>query len=69
MINQDVEKVLSNRFGREKLVIFAEMVSVMFDILHKGVIKRDIDDACDYDYEAMWWAKRFVELKNEGNGD
>lgn len=69
MSNQDIEKALAKRFGKEKLMIFAEMASVMFDMRHKGIILRHIDDVCDYDYEAMWWAKRFVELKNESNGD
>lgn len=65
MNNSDIEKKLTKKFGIDKLLIFSEMVAVMYDILHKDMMKRQIkDDTCDYDFDRDWWLTRNKELKN-----
>lgn len=63
MNNSEIELELMLKFGLDKVVIFAEMASVMYDMLYKDVQSRNIDDVCEYDYERNWWKKKHIELK------
>lgn len=77
MNNSEIELELMQRFGLEKTVYFCEMASIMYDMMHKDVMKRHHDnlelglfkdDICDYNFDADWWKNKHVELKNRMNG-
>lgn len=69
MNNSEIEIELLQRFGLEKTVTFCEMASVMYEMMHRDVMKRHFkDDVCDYDFDAQWWNDKHVELKNRMNG-
>lgn len=63
MNNSEIELELMQSFGLDKTVTFAEMVSVMYDLLYKDTVSRNAEDMCDYDYDRDWWKKKYTELK------
>jgi hypothetical protein len=63
MNNSEIEAELIRRYGIDNVILFSEMVAVMFDMLFEHAATYTPEDPCDYDFDREWWTKRSLELK------
>ena len=60
MFNNELYKVLEDRFGVERMRSFAEIMAVRHDLLFA-----DSDDTLNgEDFERDWWLNKLAELNN-----
>lgn len=73
MNNSDLEMEIMLRFGSEKTTTFCEMISFMYELLHKDAVERGLAsgeyDEFDYGYDAIWWKDKYNELKDRQNAN
>lgn len=62
MNNEEIAEELIKRFGIMRTMLFSEMASVMYDMMYEDVIKRDLEDICDLDFDRDWWREEFIKL-------
>lgn len=64
MYNKDLYKRLEEKYGRERMIPFCEIVSDMYTFLENDRVERGISifDAPEYDYESEWWGEKFEDL-------
>jgi hypothetical protein len=62
MFNKNLYSKLEEKYGPEKMVQFSEMVSEMYDILHKDVVKNEYIELSEYDFESTWWMDKHKQL-------
>lgn len=64
MYNPELFERMVNKFGIEKTTEFAEMISHMYDLLHKDAVHTFKNKESEYGYEHYWWQKKHEELKS-----
>ena len=61
MFNNELYKILEDRFGKERMMSFAEIMAARHDLLFA-----DSDDSLNgEDFERDWWLDKFEELSND----
>jgi hypothetical protein len=65
MFNKSLYSKLEEKYGPEKMVQFSEMVSEMYDILHKDTVKNEHIELSEYDFERDWWSDKHKQLIQE----
>ena len=68
MNNSELELELIARYGLDSTILFAEMVSTMYNIMHEDMLKKGFETyECAYDYESGWWLDKHNELLKRRN--
>ena len=66
MLNNDLYKEMERKYGKNKMLLFADMVSEMYGILYIDEMLNPLDNPLsEFDYERDWWVTRYVELSKE----
>lgn len=67
MYNQNLLDKMIDKFGIEKTISFAEMVSEMHGILYEESVSNGHDEPTEHNFERDWWRVKFEELKHNIN--
>ena len=67
MYNDELVSRMTEEFGEESMVKFAEMVSFMHGILYQEAVKEGRDEPTEHDFERDWWKNKFEELNKQYN--
>lgn len=63
MLNNVLYKELEKKYGRNKMLIFADMISEMYGLLYIDVMLNEKDHSLtEFDFERDWWIKKYGEL-------
>ena len=65
MFNKELFNKLEEKYGPEKMVQFSEMVTDMYDILYKDVVKNGYIEFSEYNFEKTWWENKHKQLIEE----
>jgi hypothetical protein len=58
MLNEDLFKAMTGKFGIENMLRFSEMLSHMYTIIYIN----NPEDCSECKFERDWWEKRYIEL-------
>ena len=64
MYNPELFEKMVEKFGMNKTIEFAEMVTYMYNLLHQDALSRKQHNQTEYGYEHYWWEKKHEELKS-----
>lgn len=68
MNNSELELELIARYGLDNTILFAEMVSTLYNMMHEDMLSKGFETyECAYDYESGWWKDKFNELKGRSH--
>ena len=63
MMNNDLYKELEKKFGRNRMIIFADVVSEMYGLLYIDAMMNEKDHPLtEFDFERDYWIQKYTEL-------
>ena len=63
MLNNDLYKEMEKKYGKNKMILFSEMVSEMYSYLYLDRMLNDpVDASPEYDFERDWWRSKHDQL-------
>ena len=70
MLNTDLYKEMERRYGKNKMILFSEMVSKMYEILYIDEMLNELDNPLnEFDYERDWWELMHYQLVHTNQDD
>ena len=66
MSNEDLFNEMSKVYPIQDMMVFCRMSSLMYNILYKDEMKNNRFEPLEFNYDAQWWAKKYLELMDGG---
>ena len=68
MYNKELFDRLEKKLGRNKMIIFAEVMTARHEILYLEHVNDGLEDFTEEDFERDWWMTKFKELTDDTKG-
>lgn len=67
MYNEEIAKMLEEKFGRRQAVIFCKMEAMKNAIIAKDMKEKGITEyePFDFEFDAEWWEQKEKELRKD----